>query len=117
MSMMKMQRMVNAPISIEIYDTNATPEVPYNLTGLSVKFTVKQKSDVADNDDAALIKRIITVHTDAVNGLTSFTPDETERLIPVGVYKADIKLFNEAVDLNCETFDLQVIDVTGKEKE
>ena len=113
---MIMQRMVSAPIDLEIYDTNITPEVPYDLTGLSVKFTVKKKDDISDSDDAALISHIITVHTDAESGLTSFVPTEAERAIAAGFYKADIKLFNgAALELNSDTFELQVIDIIGKE--
>lgn len=114
---MILQRLVNAPVDIEIYDTNVTPEVPYNLTGLKVKFTVKRVGDVAENDDDALINKIITTHTDAVNGLTSFTPSETERAIATGFYKADIKIFNDTdIELNSESFSLQVVDIVGKTK-
>ncbi len=116
-STFEMQRLVAAPIDIEIYDTSVTPEVPYNLTGKSVKLTVKNKSDSTDGDESALIKKVITVHTDALNGLTGFTPDETERSIASGIYKADIKVFDGAsLEMQSDIFDFKVIDIVGKTK-
>lgn len=116
-STFEMQRLVAAPIEIEVYDTSVTPEVPYDLTGKSVKFTVKNKEDNADNDDAALIAKVITVHSDPTNGLTEFTPSESEREIAAGIYKADIKIFDGAtLEMQSDRFDFKVIDIVGKTK-
>lgn len=117
METFEMIRMVEAPIDIIISDTSVTPAVPLNLAGLTVKLTVKRKGDIADNDDAALISRSITEHTDEENGITGFIPDETEMAIPAGLHKADVRVFNAAgIDLITDTLNFRVVEPTSKKK-
>ncbi len=116
MNEMTFQRMTSAPIIFEIFDISVDPEVPYVLTGKTVMFTVKSREDVVDNDDAALISHKITVHIDALNGITGFTPTTEEQAIPVGKYKADICIFDgTGVKLNSDRIALNIVDVVGKE--
>lgn len=73
----------------------------YDLTGKTVFFTIKLSSDVARNDDAALIKVDITEHTDATGGITtlSLTAAQTTLLDVkrAGYYKADFRIYQDGV--------------------
>jgi len=55
-------------------------ELPIDLTGASLVFTVKNKYD--DSDDDAEFQIIETIHTDPVNGLSAIEiePSDTENL-------------------------------------
>jgi hypothetical protein len=117
METFEMIRMVEAPIDITITDTSVTPAAALNLNGLTVKLTVKRKGDLADNDDAALIAHIITEHANEESGQTGFIPTESERAIPAGLYKADVRVFNaQGVDLITDTMNFRVLEPTSKEK-
>ena len=63
-----------------------------DLTGATVYFTVKSAADSDTTDSSALIKKDITSHTDAVNGLTEIALLPADTDIAVGKYKYDIKL-------------------------
>lgn len=64
---------------------------PYDIAGWLVFFTVK--AAVADADASAKIKKDISSHTDAANGLTtiSITSSDTASL-PIGEYFYDIQV-------------------------
>ncbi len=63
-----------------------------DLTGATVYFTIKTIPDDNATDTTAIIKKDVTVHTDALNGNTtiSLTPVETDKT--AGDYRYDIKL-------------------------
>lgn len=63
-----------------------------DLTGATVYFTVKPAIDADATDVAALIKKDITSHTDAANGLTAIALAPTDTDIAPGEYGYDIKL-------------------------
>jgi hypothetical protein len=89
--------------------------VAYPLTGLTVFFTVKKTNDVTADDLGALITKNITVHTDAINGITTLILSEVQTNIAVGDYKADFKIYSGAgINLNTTTFTVSVIDIVTK---
>jgi len=63
---------------------------PIDLTGKTVIFTVKKSEN--DDDSNAKIQKVITTHTDPVNGKTeiSLLPDDTE--LEPDTYIFDIQL-------------------------
>ena len=63
-----------------------------DLTGATVYFTVKSAADSDASDTTALIKKDITSHTDAVNGVTEIALLPADTDITPGKYKYDIKL-------------------------
>ena len=65
---------------------------PTDITGSTVFFTVNEESDPA-SDTTAAIKKENTVHTDALNGKTTFilAPEDTADMAP-GVYFYDLQL-------------------------
>lgn len=73
--------------------------VAYNLTGATVYLTVKKK--YTQTDAQANLQKTITVHTDAVNGITQieFIPADTAT-IPIGNYFYDVQI----VDSNNKKF-------------
>lgn len=83
--------------TVTFKDANGTV---IDITGSTVFFTVKNFSDIAENDTAALISKTITVHTTPLSGITtiSMTAAET-RAIPVGSYKYDIQ-YKSATDVS-----------------
>ena len=64
---------------------------PIDITGYIIFFTVKNKSDDADNDDSALITKTITVHTDPTEGQTQVVLDSTDTTIAIGKYNYDFQ--------------------------
>lgn len=84
----------------------------YDLTGKTIFFTVKNIDDVADNDTAAVIKKDITVHTNAVGGITTLSLSAVETDIALGDFKYDIKIYQAVplIDLNSEKGICQVTD-------
>lgn len=63
-----------------------------DLTGATVFFTVKKKSDNVQTDDTAIIKKDITEHINPTEGVTSvkLLPTDTDK--PSGEYHYDVKL-------------------------
>lgn len=61
-----------------------------DLTDSTVFFTVKEKQ--TDVDASALIKKSITVHTDATHGKTTITLSVTETNLARGAYYYDIQV-------------------------
>ena len=66
----------------------------YDLTGKIVFFTVKDRSDEAYNDDAALITKDISVHTDEENGITTLELTALQTAIPRGIYDWDLRIYD-----------------------
>ena len=86
--------------TIEVYYNNdKTINLQFNdstgsaidITGWTVRFTVKDKSDLDNNDTKAVIKKDVTSHSDPTNGQTSVTLTDTDTSIEPQLYKYDIK--------------------------
>ena len=72
--------------------------VAADLTGATVRFTVKNAEYDADNlDAAALITKNVTSHTNALGGISTIAliPTDTQNMIP-GIYTYDIKVAEAA---------------------
>lgn len=61
-----------------------------NLTGCTVYFTVKSDYDEDTTDASAVISKDITVHDDAINGISRLTLTSADTDKPAGNYLCDI---------------------------
>ena len=99
--------------------TNAD-DSPYDLTGKTVFFTLKNKWDYADNDIDALIMQDITVHEDPAGGLFYLELSVEQTNIAAGEekYKADYKIYRDSVrvDMNTEIILVTILDVVTKRR-
>jgi hypothetical protein len=66
--------------------------VALNLTGYTLFFTVKEST--ADDDEDALIAKVVTVHTDPTLGETAVILEAVDMDIPAGTYQYDFQLVN-----------------------
>ena len=65
---------------------------PTDITGSTVFFTVNEEADPA-SDATAAIQKTNTVHTDALNGITTIVLDPADTAdIAAGVYFYDLQL-------------------------
>lgn len=87
---------------------------PYSLTGKTVLFTVKSKTDYTDDDSDALITKSITEHTSPSTGVTTLSLTAEETNIARGTYKGDLRIYAESVQVNSDTFDVKVSDIVTK---
>lgn len=71
--------------------TIKTNELPFNITGYTFYFTIKNISDNVNNDDSALFTKTWTTHSDPTNGQTLLTATASEMDIPENTYKYDIQ--------------------------
>lgn len=96
------------PIVLRFKDTAG---VAIDITGSTVYFTVKRIIDQDETDADAVIKKDITVHSDPLNGLTGFTPTQTESDQEAGPYQGDVwrKTAAGTELLPSESFDVQFI--------
>lgn len=60
------------------------PPAPVNITGMTVRLTVKKKE--SDTYANAVIKKLVTVHSDAVNGKSGVTLYHSDTLLAAGDY-------------------------------
>lgn len=67
-----------------------------DITGYTLFFTVKEVTDTASDDTAAVISKTVTSHTDAVNGLSSVTITNADSDITPDRYKFDVQLKTDA---------------------
>jgi len=114
MSRMTIQKGNPYSATITITNSNGTP---YDLTGKTVLFTVKKMNDttVDITDATALIKTTATNVAPFTSGVTTLTILEASTNIPVGEYKADIRIYSGlGVKLNSETFTVSVIDIVTR---
>lgn len=114
MSIMTIQR--GNPYTSTITITNSSG-TPYDLTGKTVLFTVKKVSDTSTDitDATALIKTTTTHVAPHTSGITTLSLSETETNIPLGEYKADIRIYSGlGVKLNSETFTTRVVDIVTR---
>lgn len=73
-----------------------------SIAGATILFTVKEDEyDSNTTDTSALIKKDVTAHTDAANGVSSITilPTDTRSLTP-GTYFYSIKIDKNSNDTN-----------------
>ena len=76
------------PFNLTITDTD---DLPVNITGFTLFFTVKE--DIADDDANAVVSISQTSHTDPANGLTSLVvPSATTELLSAGEYYWDLQI-------------------------
>jgi len=77
--------------------TITTNGAPYNLTGKTVRFTIKRSIDLNNtNDEDALILKDITVHSNPSNGETMLTLTGNDmKFINEGVYYADFRILED----------------------
>lgn len=68
--------------------------VAVNLTGMSLKFTVKKNEN--DTYDEALIKKVVTVHTAPLSGESEITLYSADTSLGVGNYFVYITLVDSA---------------------
>lgn len=61
-----------------------------DITSYTVFFTVK--TNKTDSDDNALIKKTITSHTDATNGITTLTLTDSDTDLAIGTHYYDIQI-------------------------
>jgi hypothetical protein len=81
----------------------------YDLTSKTIFFTAKNKRDVTDNDDLAVIKKDITSHTHADAGESSLVLTTAQTDIALGEYKCDFKIFDSnGVNVNTCTEILKI---------
>jgi len=73
-------------------DKSVTPNVPYDLTGKTIRFTVKKNSDHREDDDEALITKDWSSHTTPLSGITVLDLTAIQTAVPLGDYKADFKI-------------------------
>lgn len=97
---------------IIIYDNTVVPEIPLDITGLVVFISIEKLTDFGQDDTQAVITSKITVHTDPAAGETLWALTKSETLVPVGKYKADIKLYTtDDVFVNSDTFYVNVVPI------
>ena len=70
--------------------TFKTGGTPVNITGWKIYFTVKRSQK--DTDDAAVIKKDWTTHSDPVDGISTFSLSNTETEITPALYIADFQI-------------------------
>lgn len=89
--------------------------VKLNLTGKTVFFTVKKQDDLSANDDNALIKKTVTVHSDPTNGKTTIALSATDTDIEPANYFYDLQVKNGADIMSTEKSYLEIIsDITRR---
>jgi hypothetical protein len=108
------KRGVPTTVAIEVWDETVDPEIPYNLTGLTVFISVKKIDDNTNDDTLAVITSKITVHTFPLLGMTNWTLTAAQTLVHIGDYKADLKVYSGAVEMNSDIFYVKVEDVVTK---
>jgi len=86
----------------------------YDLTDKTLIFTLKKSSDLSLNDDQALIKKTITVHSHADAGISLLDLTAIETNIAFGTYKCDIRI--KEIDANTSKFFLKIVDIVTTRK-
>lgn len=81
------------------------------LNGKDWKFTLKELSDKAANNDSALIEQTGTI-TDAS---ISLDLSVTETNLPLKKYKADFRIYTDETDpINTTMFEIEIVDTVTK---
>ena len=115
MATTKIQRGVPVDLELTITNDSTTPVSAFDLTGKTVFISVKNISDNADNDTDAVISDKITSHTHPLQGITIWSLTAADTLIPVGRYKADVRVYTNAnVYINSEVFYIYIVNIVTK---
>lgn len=93
--------------TIETTFTNDDGSV-IDLTGATVYFTVKKKQ--GDVDDDALIKKDVTTHVDAANGVTAIELTASDTDIEVGEHVWDLQI--KYVNGNVQSTSAGIVEVS-----
>ena len=104
----------NNPASVELTleDISVDPAVPIDLVGKTVFISVKKRTDFRIDDAEALITSAITIHTAPALGITTWTLTAAETLIPLGHYKADVRIYTGLTDYgNSFTFYVDIVPI------
>ena len=99
----------NATITIVDEDS-----VAYDITGMTVFFTVKKLTDNTSVDTAALITKDMTSHSDPEIGVTTLSLTAIQTNIAVGDYKWDLRIYDSETQLNTALGTCTVTDVVTK---
>jgi hypothetical protein len=73
-------------------------DIPIDITGWTVYFTVK--SSVKDEDDDAIIKKDVTIHTDPTAGRTAISLSPSDTSVAPGNYIYDIQVKTASGDIH-----------------
>lgn len=65
---------------------------PFDLTGYTAFFTIKNISDNSDDDSGAILAKSWTTHSDPTNGKTILVATSVEMSIAEGTYKYDVQI-------------------------
>ena len=104
-----------ASIELTLEDISVDPAVPIDLTGKTIFISVKKLNDYMLDDTEALISSSIILHTDPVAGETTWTLTAAETLIPVGRYKADVRIYTDLTHFdNSVTFYIEIVPVVTR---
>jgi hypothetical protein len=115
MDTLHVQRGVPFDATIAITDDSVTPAIAIDLTGLIVFISIKTLQDDLDDDTGAVISSKISTHTDAVNGITEWSLTAIQTLIPLGRYKADVRVYTSSlVFINSDTFYIEIEPIVTK---
>lgn len=79
-------------LSVSTWDDQASADTPVDLSGMTLRATLK--SDLSDEDASAALSSLTEIHSDPTEGETviSFEPSETN-LVEPGIYHADVRLY------------------------
>jgi hypothetical protein len=104
-----------ASIELTLEDISVDPAVPIDLTGKTVFISVKKLNDFRLDDTEALISSSIVAHTDPTAGETTWDLTASETLIPLGRYKADVRVYKDLTDFdNSVTFYIEIVPVVTR---
>lgn len=88
-------------IPVAFQDINGNP---VDITGKTVEFVLRLQEDKSSNNDDIILKKIITNHTDPVNGLTSIPIDEGDFDIELKDYISNLTLLDAGSDERSPSF-------------
>ena len=104
----------NNPYNAQIAITDSKGAA-FPLTGLTVMFTAKRKTDLTADDLSAVIKKDITVHSDPTHGITTLSLTTSDTNVDLGNYKGDLRLYDSGnVQINSVSFVVEVVDIVTK---
>lgn len=109
MATLKIPRGTTYAIDV-VYKKNG---VAATLVGATIRFTVKAEEwdTDADDDPSGLIRKNVTSHTDAANGLSTITLTDTDTYLDPDTYHYDIKV--EEVDGDIYKLDEGTVVIDG----
>lgn len=111
----QIQQNVPYEADIVIYDDTVDPEVPLDITGLTVIIAIKELNDFRNDDNEALVVSTIVAHIDPTNGHTVWALTKTETYQATKRYKADLRLYTSAlVFINSATFYVDIVPVVTR---